>query len=284
MKRIMLMASIAVAALAGLAAAQVQSPEDAPFTTFREGEDHRVSDLMGATVYVTEAEIPMTEVDVEPDGWEAVARVDDFVMTRMGEVRGVLIDVGGFLGIGARTVMVAMDQLRFVDHVDREEVYVVFTATREQLEGAPEYDRTSAEAGVDPAPVGSGDTAADPAPVGGVDRAPRPEDDRLGLADPQAGFAPVERGVLTVDDLTSAVVYDRFDERVSDISDVLLSADGGQVVGVLIDIGGFFGLGARSVAVDIDDLDVLYSAERDETRVYLALTEEELENLPEYRP
>ncbi len=276
MKRIMLMISIAVAALVGLAAAQVQSTEGAPFTTFREGEDHRVSDLVGATVYVTEAEIPMTEVDVEPDDWTAVARVDDFVMTRAGEIRGVLIDVGGFLGIGARTVMVAMDQLRFVDHVDREEVYVVFTATREQLEGAPEYDRTSADA--------TADRAADPAPVGDADRSPRPEDDRLGLADPQAGFAPVERGVLTVDDLTSAVVYDRFDERVSDISDVLLSADGGQVVGVLIDIGGFFGLGARSVAVDIDDLEVLYSAERDETRVYLALTEEELENLPEYRP
>jgi hypothetical protein len=276
MKRIMLIVSLALAALFGVAAAQAGAAEGELFMTYREGDDHRLSDLMGATVYVTESDIPMTEVDAEPEGWEAVARVDDFVMTRDGQVRGVLIDVGGFLGIGARTVMVGMEQLRFVNRVDQEEMYVVFTATREQLEQAPEFDQMSA----DVAPAES--APAQPAPAGEVDRAPRPADDRLGVAEAQAGFAPVERGVLTVNDLTSAVVYDRFDERVSDISDVLLSSDGSRVVGVLIDIGGFFGLGARSVAVDIDDLEVLYSAERNETRVYLALTEEELENLPDY--
>jgi hypothetical protein len=281
MKRIMLIVSLALAALFGVAAAQAGAAEGELFMTYREGEDHRLSDLMGATVYVTESDIPMTEVDAEPEGWEAVARVDDFVMTRDGQVRGVLIDVGGFLGIGARTVMVGMEQLRFVNRVDQEEMYVVFTATREQLEQAPEFDQMSADvAPAEPAPAES--APAQPAPAGEVDRAPRPADDRLGVAEPQAGFAPVERGVLTVNDLTSAVVYDRFDERVSDISDVLLSSDGSRVVGVLIDIGGFFGLGARSVAVDIDDLEVLYSAERNETRVYLALTEEELENLPDY--
>jgi len=280
MKRIMLIVSLALGTLFAIAVAQGGAAEGELFMTFREGEDHRLSDLMGATVYVTEAEIPMTEVDAEPADWEAVARVDDFVMTRDGQVRGVLIDVGGFLGIGARTVMVGMEQLRFVNRVDREEMYVVFTATREQLEQAPEFDQTSAEADAERA--ADAVAAAEPAPAGEVDRAPRPEDDRLGVAAPQAGFAPVEHGVLTVNDLTSAVVYDRFDERVSDISDVLLSSDGSQVVGVLIDIGGFFGLGARSVAVDIDDLEVLYSAERNETRVYLALTEEELENLPDY--
>jgi hypothetical protein len=281
MKRIMLIVSLALAALFGVAAAQAGAAEGELFMTYREGDDHRLSDLMGATVYVTESDIPMTEVDAEPEGWEAVARVDDFVMTRDGQVRGVLIDVGGFLGIGARTVMVGMEQLRFVNRVDQEEMYVVFTATREQLEQAPEFDQMSADvAPAEPAPAES--APAQPAPAGEVDRAPRPADDRLGVAEAQAGFAPVERGVLTVNDLTSAVVYDRFDERVSDISDVLLSSDGSQVVGVLIDIGGFFGLGARSVAVDIDDLEVLYSAERNETRVYLALTEEELENLPDY--
>jgi hypothetical protein len=42
-------------------------------------------------------------------------------------------------------------------------------------------------------------------------------------------------------------------------------------------------LGARTVAVDMDQLDIQYDPQADDVRVYLAMTEEELENLPEYQ-
>ncbi|TVQ59626.1 MAG: hypothetical protein EA355_00235, partial [Rhodobacteraceae bacterium] len=48
------------------------------------------------------------------DAWESVGAIDDVVMTQDGDVRGVLLDVGGFLGFGARTVMVDIEDLHFV--------------------------------------------------------------------------------------------------------------------------------------------------------------------------
>jgi hypothetical protein len=237
-----------------------------------EAGDLWASELIGANVHVTQAEIDdTTPIDTAPDGWEVVADIRELVMNRDGTVRGALLDVGGFLGIGARTVMVSMDALRFVNRADTNEVFVVFTATREQLEAAPEFDDTlRAE---------RRDTAADPA----VATPAAPTDDRLGVREPGEGFQRADLATLTVDELTNAVVYDRFDERVSGIRDVVLSGDGTSVEAVLIDIGGFLGLGARTVAVSMDQLEIFYDAQRDDIRVYLAMTEQELENLPEYR-
>lgn len=96
------------------------------------------------------------------------------------------------------------------------------------------------------------------------------------------GFEPIDVGTLTVDELTSASVYDRLNEPVSDIHDVQLSSEGSDVVAVLIDVGGFLGIGARTVAVDIDQIEIQVDPERDDLRVYLNMTREELEALPEY--
>jgi hypothetical protein len=257
----------------GMAVAQQQAA-DGVFLQQAEADDMWASDLLGANVHVTQAEIDdTTPIDTAPDGWEVVANISELVVTHDGMIRGALLDVGGFLGLGARTVMVSMDALRFVPRADTNEAFIVFTATREQLEAAPEYDDTIRG---DRRPVGRDGVAAPGARVPTTD-------DRLGVRDPAEGFQRADLATLTVDELTSAVVYDRFDERVSGIRDVLLSGDGTSVEAVLIDIGGFLGLGARTVAVGMDQLEIFYDAQRDDIRVYLAMTEQELEALPEYQ-
>jgi hypothetical protein len=266
--------------------------------------DVRVSQLMGATVYVAEQEVVATEVEAQPEDWESAGTIDDMLLSRDGELRGVLFDVGGFLGIGARTVLVDMNALNFVRVADEEGMYVVFQATREQLENAPEYqdpanqeqqaqqeqpaqeeqaeepaaeepaaEEPAAEEPVAEEPVAEEPVAADPVLT---------DEDRLGVRDPVEGFDIVGLDVLTAEDLENAIVYDRFDEQVSGISDVVLGEDGTTVEGVLIDVGGFLGLGARTVAVDMDQLQIQHNPETDEVRVYLSMTQEELENLPEY--
>jgi hypothetical protein len=253
--------TIIVSALVlGASAAFAQVATDDPFRERAAVTDFRASELMGATVYVSDAAIVTTSVEGVPEAWESVANVDDLVTTMHGEIRGVLIDVGGFLGIGARTVMVDMDALHVVHERDANAVHVVLNATREALENAPEFDE------------------------GSIARQYRTDfDGRVGVpAVPPTGFEHVAPRDLTADDLMNAEVYDRFDERVAGISDVVLSSDGAEVEAVLVDVGGFLGLFTHTVLVDIDQLDVQSDAERNQVRVYLDLSEEQLEALPEH--
>jgi uncharacterized protein YrrD len=285
---------------------------------YQEG-DLRISEILGTTVFVTEQEVAATEIQAQPEGWESVGTVDDVIVSRDGQVRGVMLDVGGFLGIGARSVMVSMDQITLVGDATNDQVYVVFTATREQLEQAPEYahgertveadqpepaaaeqpaetaepapaDPAAPAAPADPAaPAAPADPAAPAAPADpAAPAAPGAEqpgvvDDRVGVGTPPEGFVQADWAVLTADDLMRAEVYDRFNERVSGIDDVVLSADGSAVEGVLMNIGGFLGLGARTVMVDADFIEVHHDPEFRDVRVYLHMTEAELEALPEHQ-
>ena len=223
--------------------------------------DLLATELVGDDLYTTATAVDhlRLEVDAVPDDWEQIATISDLVLGMDGQVRGVLVDVGGFLGLGARTVMLSMDSVRIATHAGSNTVFAVINATREDLEAAPEYVS--------------------------FDRASQLRDDaarsRIGVAAPQEGFATVAWSTLTVDQLRNAAVYDINNERVADISDVLLGT-GDTVEAVLIDVGGFLGIGARTVAVPMDQLEIQGNEDASDLRVYLAITEEQLEALPEH--
>jgi predicted outer membrane protein len=76
---------------------------------------------------------------------QRVGSVADVVLARDGRIDAVVLDVGGFLGIGAKPVALAFDDLQFRrDPTNRLYVYSKFT--RQQLEQAPKYDRNTYEA------------------------------------------------------------------------------------------------------------------------------------------
>ena len=54
----------------------------------------------------------------------------------------MIIDVGGFLGIGAKEVAVGMDNLAFMTDKDGKK-YLYTTFTKEQLEAQAAYDKGS---------------------------------------------------------------------------------------------------------------------------------------------
>lgn len=249
---------IAIATIVmGLGSALGQSRLDVRFDDRAAATDLRASSLIGATVYRAETFQSESVVDGVRDDWESVATVDDVLLSQFGELRGVLLDVGGFLGVGARNVMVSMSSLQLVLERDTDMVYVVMNATREELENAPEFDANTI----------SSQARSD---FGG----------RVGVPEAQQeGFSTVEVTSLTADDLTGAAVYDRFGDRVSGISDVVLSGDGGAVEAVVIDVGGFLGFFTRSVLVGMDQLEIRSDTNND-VRVYLTVSQEELANLP----
>lgn len=69
---------------------------------------------------------------------ENLGHVVDVIVDRAGRARAVVIDFGGFLGIGNRKIAVDWDVLDFAAGPDRRDV-VTLDLTREQVRTAPEY-------------------------------------------------------------------------------------------------------------------------------------------------
>lgn len=90
-------------------------------------EDFIVNDLLGAPVYSSGA-----------DDAEEIGTVNDLIITADGEINAVVIGVGGFLGIGEKSVAVDYLSLEHVLAADNTWRWVLPT-TSEALEAAPEF-------------------------------------------------------------------------------------------------------------------------------------------------
>ena len=142
-----LFASTAIA-MALAVPAFAQEASTGPFVTSIEGDSVRGSDLMGARLYVSENE-------VDPAGgqgqdWNDVGEISDIILSDSGEIDAILVDIGGFLGIGERTVAVNMDDLQFVsDGQEADDYFIVMQGTQEQLENAPEFQDPMSATGLE---------------------------------------------------------------------------------------------------------------------------------------
>lgn len=84
---------------------------------------------------------------------------------------------------------------------------------------------------------------------------------------------------LTAETVTGATVYGPGDENVGDISDVHGS---GPTMRAIIDVGGFLGIGSKSVALDTNQLDFMRD-ENGNVHAKSSMTKEELKNMPEHQ-
>ncbi|MDZ4393716.1 PRC-barrel domain-containing protein, partial [Cypionkella sp.] len=76
-------------------------------------------------------------------------------------------------------------------------------------------------------------------------------------------------------------VYDANDKAIGEVSNLVLAADG-KATDVVIDVGGFLGMGEKPVALPLADVDILREAEGEDLRVYLSQTKEQLEAMPNF--
>jgi len=72
------------------------------------------------------------------DDAEEIGNITDIVFNQDGQITAVVIGVGGFLGIGEKSVAVPFDVLEFVVAADNTERWVVPT-TADALTSAPEF-------------------------------------------------------------------------------------------------------------------------------------------------
>lgn len=76
--------------------------------------------------------------DVRSPASENMGRIADVIVDRAGQVRGAVIDFGGFLGVGQRKIVVDWAALHFWNVADKT-ASITLDLTREQVRAAPEY-------------------------------------------------------------------------------------------------------------------------------------------------
>ncbi|MEI2804571.1 PRC-barrel domain-containing protein [Albidovulum sp.] len=347
MKALLLTTALA-AGLALPAAAQTTTPAS-PFQTEAAGPSVSASDLIGARIYASEAALDGDSFTGVQEGWDDIGEVNDVILGRDGTVDAVLVDIGGFLGIGERQVAVDMAALRFVQDssTDADDWFLVMQADRGVLDAAPPWpaagsgaDATSGmtetpvvpdtSAGDDsttaPDATASGtDTTAATDTTAGTDSTTAPDatasdtdtaaatdttasgtdttaatdttasgTDTTATMDPATGTtgdvatAPLPEGysaiapdALTAEMLTGANVHDMNDATIAEVSDLVLTPDG-QATDVVVDVGGFLGIGAKQVAIPMDRVTVAQNADG-AVQVYVDMTKDELKALPEFQ-
>ena len=295
--------AIATVIAVGASSAYAQTAP-APVTTMEQAapnvihaDGHLASNLIGQTVYSSSA-----------DDAENIGSVTDLVISEDGDVEGVVVAVGGFLGIGQKHVALEYDAVEWVQRDDTQ--WLVIPTNRESLEALPEFDTAAyspmpadAEVGnTKPATAQEIGAATTTAPADGAatttaPAAPAPATDTAPAANAPAAttngdtaMAPaVDRSTLTetpvtgmsADDFIGTTVYGANDENVGEIEDVILATDGNAVEAVILDVGGFLGIGSKSVAVSMDNLNFMADGDGN-SYLYTPFTQEQLEAQPAY--
>jgi sporulation protein YlmC with PRC-barrel domain len=79
--------------------------------------------------------------DVRNNANETIGKVQDIFVSRDGAIKGVIVGVGGFLGIGEHNVMLSWDQVQLRQNQDRDGVVITTDATKDSLKAMPEYSK-----------------------------------------------------------------------------------------------------------------------------------------------
>lgn len=274
--------------------AMAQDAMPTPFQTEAMGPSISASAVIGSRIYVSEAAIDADAYNGVQEGWDDIGEVNDIILGRDGTVDAVLVDIGGFLGIGERQVAVDMAALKVVqdDATDADDWFLVLQADRATLDAAPEWVMPGAETQADAADETKDGMENVPVVNEAIgDQAEAPAETTAAAPDAMAaapgsmtlpeGYVAVEREGLTAELLTGADVRDASDASIAEVSDLVLTGDG-QVTDVVLDVGGFLGIGAKTVAIPMDRLTVA-QADGGTIRLWVDMTKEELEALPEYQ-
>ncbi|SHI40388.1 PRC-barrel domain-containing protein [Wenxinia saemankumensis] len=127
--------------------AELDATEVAPETMPAAGPYIEADDVQDARVYTIGDAYDSSFWDSgQPLGpiaadWGDIGEVEDLLIDNQGAVIGVTVEVGGFLGLGEKTVLIPLEDMRLVQRPDDDDdFYVVTRMSAEQLEEAEEIE------------------------------------------------------------------------------------------------------------------------------------------------
>ena len=255
--------------------------------------DIYASNLMGMNLYVTEKDVTddmMVTQDQLSTDWNDIGEVSDLLVSQDGQVKAVVLDIGGFLGMGEHTIAADMSQLHFLHEQDNpSDIFLAMKGTKEGLEAAPEFERgdMTDQAAMAPATDGTADVAApnamtNDAMASGSMASDTMANDTWDRPAMQAdGYTDIPADKITAETLTGATVYGPDNASIGEVSDLVVGADG-KVTDAIVDVGGFLGLGEHTVSISFDEMQIMQNADGSDVRVNVSATKQQLEGRPEY--
>lgn len=101
----------------------------------------RTRDITGGEVYsvADDGSWDAINFDAVGDDWNDIGEIEDVVLSRDGQLKGIVAEVGGFLDIADKHVMLEVKDMKLVP-VDDVEYAIVTRMTEEELEQLPEVD------------------------------------------------------------------------------------------------------------------------------------------------
>jgi sporulation protein YlmC with PRC-barrel domain len=244
------------------------APAESSFLSFN-ADQVRASALMGKELYGADD--------------QSIGEVADLVLQEDGKTRAAIVDVGGFLGVGEKRVAIPFDQIQITAQ-DNNEPKLTVAMTKEQLEQAPAWqDRT----------MGSEQAAADQNATTTDQQTNTMAADQNATTDQQTTTMAADQNAATdkqglqiatqdisADKLIGTKVYSPNDENVGEVGDVLFDKSG-QIDAVIIDVGGFLGVGEKPVAVQFDTLNVQRD-DKGDVKLMINASADQLKNAPAY--
>ena len=105
----------------------------------------RTRDITGGQVWRMDAEADNSTWDNNGtyegtgEGWERIGSIEDVVLSRDGQMIGIVGEVGGFLGLGDKMVLMPVNDVRLTALDDGTYAYVT-QMTQEEIEAAQDVD------------------------------------------------------------------------------------------------------------------------------------------------
>lgn len=246
--------------------------------------------------------------DIENASGETVGEVESVVIDGAGNVKYVIAGVGGFLGLGEKHVALLWDELTISENGEK----VMANVTKEQLEALPEHQfPASAKPGMvysydddvalnpyiaertPPSPPASTtDQAADSTATATTPEVAPPTATTEQTTDSTTAAAPettspetaIEPAAgipgLRASEIIGANVNTPDGTNIGEISEVIVQSNG-SINGVVVDVGGFLGMGEKPVLLGWNDLS--FAGNADDVVVSTALSKEQLNSLPAYK-
>jgi sporulation protein YlmC with PRC-barrel domain len=238
----------------------------------------QATDLMGKSVYGAES--------------ESIGEISDLILEEDGKTRVALIDVGGFLGVGEKTVGIPFDQLQISKAEDGSE-QVKVAMSKADLEQLPaiEIETAAAPDATSPALPAEGeqpaaDMAAAPAEPAltteqPAETAQAPAVDELttGSITPAANYELATQDIAA-SKLIGTVVYGPDDSNLGEVSDIIFTKTG-DIDAAIVDVGGFLGMGEKPVALQFGALNIR-ADESGAVTVMVNATLEQLDQAPTF--
>ncbi|CUH10296.1 PRC-barrel domain protein [Jannaschia seosinensis] len=286
-KTIFTSTGIILAMLAPVAAQAQDASLSSPFVTGVETSALPASSLIGNQLYLSEAAVDRR--GGFSDNWDEAGEIVDVILGNNGDIDILVVEFGGFLGLGEQTVGVDMNRVDVVPNPDDpRQIYLVVESPREIAEIAPnfdadfEYDRIKRAVDVDY--EGSGLTTQAGA-VNDIARRPEvsdtaelqidpiaePSGDAIALNDGDlerevpvrvpGGYAIVEPERVDIAGFESAQLFDLDNNEIGAIREIILN-DRGLPQDLILD------LDDRRVSLPLDDVTITQDQETRDYRLF----------------